>query len=219
MSLTARSLTRSTRSALRLEKLAEEVAARLFHHATLNLEAVIEFLMPHQVPYTATHPRLLIVRTEHQTSDFGQHDGSGALRARLESDVQSGVFETVGPGRLEGRLDREQLGVGGGIATRDGFVVRPGQHGAIPGDHGPNGTASSRAGAVGSRRATFSLCAGASTAPFLETTPPTGPSSAAAARRASSSAASIPARSAGDSAGALRVTPARARRRRGSART
>src|SRR5438309_1004900 len=139
MSLTARSLTRSTRSALRLEKLAEEVATRLFHHPTLNLEAMIEFLVPHQVSHTTAHPRLLIVRPEHQSPDLGQYDCSGALRARLEGDVQGGVFETVGPGHPESRLNREQLGVSGGIATRDGFVVRPGQNGAVPGDHGPNG--------------------------------------------------------------------------------
>src|SRR5256885_6541993 len=96
MSLTARSLTRSTRSALRLEKLAEEVATRLFHHPTLNLEAVIEFLVPHPGPHTTAHPRLLIVRPAPQAPDLGPSDRSRALRARLPRDGEGTVAHTIG---------------------------------------------------------------------------------------------------------------------------
>src|SRR5438477_12297300 len=53
-------------------------------------------------------------------------------------------------------------------------------------------TASSSAWAVGSRRATVSLCARATMTPSRSTTAPTGTSPVDAARRASSSAAAIP---------------------------
>jgi hypothetical protein len=81
--------------------------------------------MPDQIPDGSAHPRLVVVGAEHQLADLGEHDRPGALRARLERHVEGAAVQSVGAERLERALDREQLGVGRGIAAVHGFIVRP----------------------------------------------------------------------------------------------
>src|SRR5207237_6076171 len=76
----------------------------------------------------SAHPRLLIVRAEHQLPDLCKHDCTRALRARLDCDVERAVGEAIGFERVERPLDGQKLGVIGRILPRHGLVVRLGDH-------------------------------------------------------------------------------------------
>jgi len=60
------------------------------------------------------------------------------LRARLDRDVERAVGQPIGLERRERALDRQKLGVIGGIAARDGLVVRLGDNLLPAHDHSPD---------------------------------------------------------------------------------
>src|SRR6266498_89374 len=75
----------------RCEELPDHLRARLRFHTASHVDAMIEPGMPHQIPHRPAHPRLLIIRPEHELADFGQHNRPRALRTRLDRDVERAV--------------------------------------------------------------------------------------------------------------------------------
>src|SRR5437016_10294099 len=122
-------------SAVRLEEGGEQGAARFLEHPALDRDAMVEPRVPYDVAHAPAHPRLYIVCPEYQPPDFSEHERACALGAGLERDVQGTVFEAIARGDLQRLLNREQLGVGGGIAARDRLIVRPDKNVAVAGDH------------------------------------------------------------------------------------
>src|SRR5437016_3064661 len=120
----------------RLSPFAEEgfqkLRARSFFDPSYYLWPVIERRVAEEIGDRARHPRLGIVRPEHDPPQLRQHNRPGALRAGLERDVESAVFQAVGVERAQGLLDGEQLGVSGGIAPSYCLVVRSSDDRAVP---------------------------------------------------------------------------------------
>src|SRR5256886_5775865 len=123
----------------RLSPFAEEgfqkLRARSFFDPSYYLWPVIERRVAEEAGAEPRHPRLGIVRPEPDPPQLRQHNGHGALRAGLERDVESAVFQAVGVERAQGLLDGEQLGVSGGIAPSHCLVVRPSDDRAVSRDH------------------------------------------------------------------------------------
>src|SRR6266545_1110703 len=108
------------------KKLAHQLHTLLGLNSALHLHPMIQPRMPDQIPYRPAHPRLLVIRPEHQLPDFGQHDRPRALRARLDRNVERAVGKTIRLERVERALDREKLGMIGGILAGDRLVMRLG---------------------------------------------------------------------------------------------
>src|SRR6266566_1190873 len=110
----------------RRKELLNQLRARLRFNATSDVDAMIQTRMPHQISHRPAHPRLLIIRPKHQLPDLRQHDRAGALRTRLERDVERAVGKTIRLERVERALDRQKLGMIRGIAPSHGLVMRLG---------------------------------------------------------------------------------------------
>jgi len=95
--------------------------------------------MPHEIPDRPTHSRLIVVRAEHELADLGQHDRPRALRAGLERDVEGAIVQSVGAEGLDSTLNREQLGVRGGVAAMYRLVVCLRDHTTVPHHDRPDG--------------------------------------------------------------------------------
>src|SRR5207245_1020741 len=81
------------------EKGFQELRARSFFDPSYYLWPVIERRVAEEIGDRARHPRLGIVRPEHDPPQLRQHNRPGALRAGLERDVESAVFQAVGGAR------------------------------------------------------------------------------------------------------------------------
>src|SRR5438552_8941178 len=77
-----------------VEERPQQCAALLLLHPSDHLHSVIEAGVPEHVPDTPRHPRLGVVRPEHDPPHLGEDDRAGALRARLQRDVESAVGES-----------------------------------------------------------------------------------------------------------------------------
>src|SRR5262245_53179932 len=126
-------------SALRLEELREQRPARFLLHTTTYLETMIQTRVAYEIAERASHPCLFVVGAEHQPPQLREHDRTGALRARLERDVERRVGQPVGALGAEGALNHEQLGVGRGVVPLDRLVVRGGDHPTVPHHNGAHG--------------------------------------------------------------------------------
>ena len=108
-----------------------------------DLGPVVEPTVAHHVPERADGAQLVVVRTEDEAVDAGEHEGAGAHRARLERDDEGAAGQPPLAAGRGGGPEGDDLGVPGrvalglaGVATRaddgaglveddgtDGYVV------------------------------------------------------------------------------------------------
>ena len=94
--------------------------------------------MAQNVVHRPRHSAPRVERSEHHASQFGEHDRAGALRARLERDVECGQEKAILAHPVEGPMEGQELRMRGRIAPFDGLVVSLGQDFPIRDDNGAN---------------------------------------------------------------------------------
>ena len=110
-------------AALLFEEVSQQRAAFLRHDPSPYLRAVIEPRVTQQVVDRSCHPRLFVPGPKDDPTHLREHDRAGALGARLQRDVERCAGKPIFAGVGEGALDREKLGMGGGVPARDRLVM------------------------------------------------------------------------------------------------
>lgn len=82
------------------------------------------------------HPTAGIIGPEHHPSHFGQHNGTGALGARLQRDIQGGHRQTIFAYPLQSLVQRDDLRVRGRIPPLHRLIVGLPQDLSVGYDHG-----------------------------------------------------------------------------------
>jgi hypothetical protein len=95
---------------------------------------VVEGRLGEDVEDAAGGPRLRVGGAEDDRGDAGEDDRPGAHHAGLERHVEGGAGQPPAAQRLGGGADREDLGVGGGIAAQLPLVAGGGERHAVAGD-------------------------------------------------------------------------------------
>src|SRR6186997_166353 len=131
------------------EEVSEELRALVRTHGRDDLGPVVECRLGEDVEDAAGRPRLRVPGAEDDGRDAGEDDRPGAHRARLERDVEGGAGQPPTPERLGGRADRQDLGVGGGVAAQLALVSGPPQELVATEDRRPDRDV---AGALGAAR-------------------------------------------------------------------
>src|SRR3954468_9155958 len=100
---------------LPLEERAEQRRGLLLEDAADDLHPMVEPGVANGVPHGAGGARLGVPGTEDEAGDAGQHEGSGAHRARFEGDDEGAPVEAPRPERVARSPEGEDLGVPGRV--------------------------------------------------------------------------------------------------------
>ena len=121
-----------------LEEVAKQLGAFLRHGPASHLGPMIEAGMAQQIAHRTGHARLLIPRAKYHPAHPGQDDGTGALGARLQRDIQRRIGQASLTHSGKGPLQREEFGMSGRVAAKHRLVVGLAQNHAVLNYHRTN---------------------------------------------------------------------------------